>query len=182
MVYSQIIKKVHFGNESGRGYSRHSSAVKPSRPVGQLGTQAYLCPPRPPASCFPGRNFSLHDTSPIPNGSVKQLLIREITEEPSKNNSVVLRQGPGPSSRNVDNNIFEFGCRTKTPNKWKMLMKHPLFLKEDHQTPGHQLWKQCKLASTRILIWGPVFRSPNCNTISQSLPRVGGGQTQALRH
>ena len=33
-------------------------------------------------------------------------------------------QGPGPSSRSRSNTISVFFCRSKTPNTWKMLMKH----------------------------------------------------------
>ena len=40
--------------------------------------------------------------------------------------------GHGPVSfwRSMINNIFEVFCRTKTLNKWKMLMKPSLFQKE----------------------------------------------------
>ena len=41
-------------------------------------------------------------------------------------------QGLGPSSRNMDNNIFEFFYRRKPPKESKMLMKPSLFQKEDH--------------------------------------------------
>ena len=45
-------------------------------------------------------------------------------------------QGPGSSSRDIHNNIFELYWRTKTPNKWKMLvnslLKHSSFQKECH--------------------------------------------------
>ena len=85
-------------------------------------------------------------------------------------------QGPGPSSRNIDNSIYEFFCRTKPSNQWKGLMKHSLFRKEDHQTID-QLRKQCQLASTLILVCGPIFHSPNYRTTSQwwpmDIPRLG---------
>ena len=66
----------------------------------------------------------------------------------------------------LNNSISEFFCRTETPNKWKMLMKHSSFRKENHQTPKHQLWKQCKLASTLILICSSIFHSQNYKTNS----------------
>ena len=47
----------------------------------------------------------------------------ETREEQSGDQSVALGQGPGPSSRHLNNNIFDVLGRTKTPNKWKMLMK-----------------------------------------------------------
>ena len=57
-----------------------------------------------------------------------------------RENSAALGQDPGSSSRNIHKNIFEPFCRTKTPNKWKMLttwwsMFHSR--KEDHQ---NQSW------------------------------------------
>ena len=45
----------------------------------------------------------------------------ETKEEQSRNNSAALGQDPGSTSRDTHNNIFELFCRTKTPNKWKML-------------------------------------------------------------
>ena len=36
----------------------------------------------------------------------------ETREEKSRNNSAALEQGPGSSSRNTHNNIFEFLCRS----------------------------------------------------------------------
>ena len=38
-----------------------------------------------------------------------------------RNNSAALGQGPGSASRDIHNNFFELFCRTKIPNKWKML-------------------------------------------------------------
>jgi len=63
----------------------------------------------------------------------------ETREEQLRDNSAALGQGPSSSSRNTHNIIIEFFCRTKPHNKWKMLMKHSLFWKEDHQTAEDQL-------------------------------------------
>ena len=63
----------------------------------------------------------------------------ETREEQSRDKSAALGQGTGPSSRNIYNYIFELLCRTKTPNKQKILIKHSSFRKEDHQTTEHQL-------------------------------------------
>ena len=82
-------------------------------------------------------------------------------------------------------NIFEIFCRTKTPNKsMNCLMKHSSFGKK----VGHKnhSWgplntsfeSHCQLASPQILLHSPIFRSPNCKTTSESLPRG----TQSLRH
>ena len=38
-------------------------------------------------------------------------------EEQSRNNSAVLEQGPGSSSRNIFNDISEFFCSTETPTE-----------------------------------------------------------------
>ena len=50
-------------------------------------------------------------------GRFKQVLIREgdaeTREGQSRNNSIALGQGPGSTSRDSHNNIFEFFCRTK---------------------------------------------------------------------
>ena len=45
---------------------------------------------------------------------------------------------------------------------------------KDHQTPEHQLWKQCNLASTQILICSLIFHSQNYKTTSHSLLRWWG--------
>ena len=39
----------------------------------------------------------------------------------TKNISAALGQDPGSASRDTHNNISELFCKTKTPNKWKML-------------------------------------------------------------
>ena len=38
-------------------------------------------------------------------------------EEQSRNNSAALGQGPGSSSKNIHNNIFEFFCRNQGPTQ-----------------------------------------------------------------
>ena len=76
-------------------------------------------------------------------------------------------QGPGSSSRNIDNIIFEFFLRTKAPNKWKMLMKQSSFQKEDHQTSDHQLWNNTYLSLPYL---GPCFSlCPKRGTVFQAL-------------
>ena len=86
---------------------------------------------------FWGINFSLHDLPWVSKGRLKQSLIREGRgcrdgEEHSRKNNSALGKGPGSSSWNIHNNIFEPSCRTKTPNKRKnYLMKHSSFLEEE---------------------------------------------------
>ena len=138
--------------------------------LGPLGTKAYV------PHCFWGnRPYSVSLTFP----EFKQLPIREggdaeTREEQSRDNSAALGQGPDSSSRNIDNYIFEFFQITKTPQKWKMLMKHISF------SPGPpepvlgplntSFEKQCKLASTLILTLWLYFPLLNYKTISFSLP------------
>ena len=71
----------------------------------------------------------------------------------------------------------------KSPDKWKMLMKHCLFQKKDHQNQSRDhlntsFEKRCKLSSTLILICGPIFHSqtikpppffPNGSTVFKAL-------------
>ena len=92
-----------------------------------LGTEVFLSPaPLPLFLAYRGQaSASRHF---LPKGWFQQLLIREeracrdpIREEESGNNSAALGQGPGSSSRAKDNIVFELICRTKSPNKWKML-------------------------------------------------------------
>ena len=49
----------------------------------------------------------------------------ETRKEQPRDNRAALGQGPGATSRDTHNNIFELLCRTKTLNKWKVnyLMK-----------------------------------------------------------
>ena len=88
----------------------------------------------------------------------------------SRQETIVQPRGrvPGPSPRNIGNSIFGFFCRTKTPNNWKMLRKPSSFWRDDLQITECQLWKQWKIASNLILIWGPIFHSPNYKTTYQS--------------
>ena len=126
--------------------------------MGLLGTKAYV------PHCFLGNRP--HSAS-LTFSESKQLLTREgrgcreIREELSRDNSAALGEGPGPSSRNIDNNIFEF-CRTKPLNKYKMLMKHSSFQKEGPPEPvlgtlNTSFEKQCKLTPPLILICGLYF-------------------------
>ena len=45
----------------------------------------------------------------------------EKREKPPRDNSAALGQGPGSTSRDTHNNIFELICITKPRNKWKLL-------------------------------------------------------------
>ena len=101
----------------------------------------------------------------------------EIRKEQSRNNSVALGQAPVSSSRKY-NGIFEFFCRTKTPNKWKVLWSILHSRKKDHQNQSRgplstNSKKEYKIPSILILICGPIFQSQNHNTMSHSLPKKG---------
>ena len=80
----------------------------------------------------------------------------------------VLGQGPGSSSRNIHNDIFEPFCGAKTPKKWKnSLMKHSSFLEEGAPPEpilgllNTSFERQCKPASTLSLIYGsPPYSTP----------------------
>ena len=75
-------------------------------------------------------------------------------------------QGPGSSSRNIHNNVFEPFCRTKTSNKLKnYLMKHSSLLEEGGPPDpilgllNASFERQYKLVSTLILTYGPIFHT-----------------------
>ena len=75
-------------------------------------------------------------------GRFKQLLIREgdaeTREGQSRNNSIALGQGPGSTSRDTQNNIFELFSRTKAPKNGTC---YPSFIPEKliRRPPGGQI-------------------------------------------
>lgn len=81
----------------------------------------------------------------------------EAREEPSRNDSGGLGAGPGPSSRNTDNDISEFFHRRTPPNTWTVCRKPPSFRKDHHQTARHQLGRQRQLTNPRSLSAAPFF-------------------------
>jgi len=53
--------------------------------------------------------------------------------EAAMNNSAAVEQGPGSTSRDTRNNIFELFCRTETPNERKMLAVSSFQMKENRE-------------------------------------------------
>ena len=126
--------------------------------------QALLCPP-----CLVIREYASASMTflEFPRAALKQVLIREGRGCRDQGGAVKklqgsLEAGPGPpSSRNIENNIFEFFLRTKPPPRplqTKMLMK--LFMLESRAL-STSCERQCKLACSLILIQGCIFHSPN---------------------
>ena len=77
-------------------------------------------------------------------------------------NSAALRRGPGFSSRDTHNNIFELFCRTNTCTQRKTLTTWRNLLhsrkREGHENqPRRQFWKRMKACVYLILICGPIF-------------------------
>lgn len=96
----------------------HGAQMKPSR--GPVGSWAYK-PFFVPHFLFLG-NFSLHGLPWVQKGRFKQLLMRVgrgcgDLRGTVKNNSAILGHCHGPSSRNIDSNIFKFFYRTEAPSK-----------------------------------------------------------------
>ena len=123
---------------------------------------------------YRGIEFSLHDLPWVPKVRFKQLLIREGRGCRNQGGAVQrlqcsLRAGPGASSRNTHNNIFELSCRTKTPTNWKVLTTWWSSFHCRKEGPLEQVVgplntsfeRKHKLESTLILICGPIFHFPN---------------------
>ena len=124
--------------------------------MGLLGTKAFLC-----YSFLAFRiwaSFSLLDHPWVPKSRFRQLLIRKRRLQ----NSAALRRGPGFSSRDTHNSIFELFCRTNTCTQRKTLTTWRNLLhsrkREGHENqPRRQFWKRMKACVYLILICGPIF-------------------------
>ena len=77
-------------------------------------------------------------------------------EKQSRNNSAALGQGPGSSSRNIHNNIFELFSRTKPPSNENQRGRPPEPVLVPLNSSFEEEWK---LASTLIFISGSIFLS-----------------------
>ena len=63
----------------------------------------------------------------------------ETRKDQSRESSAALGQGPGPSLRNIPNNIFEPFCRTKAPQQMEELLDEAFFTprRKTTRTTGH---------------------------------------------